>query len=111
MEELQCNIVSVKRLYPKVHRLNLVGSPEKETEGSHLYPVLHQSSDKQFKKIVSLDSVQAQVVVTGISELYTAIDAGTSSLSSSDPGTSKFSIRETNKELKGKFFKKKMCSR
>ncbi|KAL8118733.1 inactive protein kinase SELMODRAFT_444075-like isoform X1 [Apium graveolens] len=107
MGELQCNIVSVKRSRPKVLRLNLVGSPKMETEGGQLLSVLDQSSDKHFKKNIFLDSVQGQVVTpTGSSELYTATDAGTSSLSSSDPGTSPFSITMTNEELKEQFSRK-----
>lgn len=107
MGELQCNIVSVKRSHPKVLRLNLVGSPKKETKGGQLLSMLDQSCDKQFKKNNSSDSVQGQVVTpTGSSEVYTASDAGTSSLSSSDPGTSSFSIPETNEELKDQFSRK-----
>uniref|UniRef100_A0A164USN1 Protein kinase domain-containing protein n=1 Tax=Daucus carota subsp. sativus TaxID=79200 RepID=A0A164USN1_DAUCS len=102
--QLQCNIVSMKRSHPKVLRLNLVGSPNKETEGGG------QSSDKQIRKNNSLDSNLGQVVTpTGSSELYTATDAGTSSLSSSDPGTSPFSIPEANKELKERFSREKNC--
>ncbi|KAL8114452.1 hypothetical protein AgCh_021347 [Apium graveolens] len=102
MGELRCNIVSVKRSRPKVLRLNLV-----KTEGGQLLSVLDQCSDKHFKKNSFLDSVQGQVVTpTGSSELYTATDAGTSSLSSSDPGTSPFSITMTNEEVKEQFSRK-----
>jgi len=34
LEELQCNIVVMKRSRPKVLRLNLVGSPEKESNST-----------------------------------------------------------------------------
>ncbi|KAJ1411155.1 Tyrosine-protein kinase, catalytic domain [Sesbania bispinosa] len=67
MEELQCNIVAMKRSQPKVLRLNLVGSKNKDLEEACPLP-----SDQ----------------------------AGTSSVSSSDPGTSPFFISEMNAESK-----------
>ncbi|KAK9030885.1 hypothetical protein V6N11_032291 [Hibiscus sabdariffa] len=77
IEELQCNIVVMKNSQAKVLRLNLVGSPEKETEASLVTP-------------------------TSSPELGTPFttEAGTSSVSSSDPGTSPFFNSEGNEDLK-----------
>lgn len=102
MEELQCNIVIMKRLQPKVLRLNLVGSPKQELEANCQLPSeLDQSSDKQPKKNESLDSVRGPPVTPSSSpELFTATEAGTSSVSSSDPGTSPFFIPEIIGDLK-----------
>ncbi|KAK3220176.1 hypothetical protein Dsin_014146 [Dipteronia sinensis] len=106
MEELQCNIVAMKRSQPKVLRLNLVGSPKKETEvtcSSTSDP--HESSEKHPKnKKNSSDSIRGPVVTpTSSPELgtpFTLTEAGTSSVSSSDPGTSPFFISEINGDLK-----------
>lgn len=103
MEELQCNIVVLKKSQPKVLRLNLVGSPKKEPEVTCPLPSeTDQSSGKQQQtKNASLDFIRGPVVTpTSSPELYTATEAGTSSVSSSDPGTSPFSIPEINGSLK-----------
>ncbi|VFR00185.1 unnamed protein product [Cuscuta campestris] len=69
MEELQCNIVVMKRSQAKVLRLNLVGSSKKDSEASSsIPPVKSQSSSP---------------------EIFTATEGdGTPSVYSSDPGTS-----------------------
>ncbi|OMO66299.1 hypothetical protein COLO4_30643 [Corchorus olitorius] len=106
IEELQCNIVVMKRSQAKVLRLNLVGSPKKETEVSHqLNSELDQTSEKHPKnKNGSSDSIRGPVVTpTSSPELgtpFTATEAGTSSVSSSDPGTSPFFVSEGNGDLK-----------
>ncbi|XVE88738.1 hypothetical protein DITRI_Ditri19aG0093000 [Diplodiscus trichospermus] len=106
MEELQCNIVIVKRSQAKVLRLNLVGSPEKEVEAScHLNSEIDKTSEKHPKnKNGSSDSIRGPVTTpTSSPELgtpFTATEAGTSSVSSSDPGTSPFFISEGNRHLK-----------
>jgi hypothetical protein len=47
VEELQCNIVVTKRSQPKVLRLNLVGSPDKESKATGIIsPVLNSSAGK-----------------------------------------------------------------
>lgn len=99
MEDLQCNIVVMKRSQPKVLRLNLVGSPKKEAEA---LCSIDQSSEKQSRnKNDSMESIPGPVVTpTSSPELFTATEAGTSSVSSSDPGTSPFFISEINGELK-----------
>ncbi|CAL5439530.1 unnamed protein product [Camellia sinensis] len=103
MEELQCNIVAMKRSQPKVLRLNLVGSPKKEDEKTcPLLSELDQSSEKQSRnKNNSVNSIRGPAVTpTSSPELFTATEAGTSSVSSSDPGTSPFFISEINADLK-----------
>ncbi|XP_077210712.1 inactive protein kinase SELMODRAFT_444075-like [Tasmannia lanceolata] len=106
MEELQCNIVVMKRSQPKVLRLNLVGSPKTEPEmACPLPPGLKEASEKPPKDVDEpQNSIRGPVVTPSSSpELgtpFTATDAGTSSVSSSDRGTSPFFISEMNGCLK-----------
>ncbi|CAK9174504.1 unnamed protein product [Ilex paraguariensis] len=103
MEELQCNIVVMKRSQAKVLRLNLIGSSEKEPEAACPLPSeLDQSSKNQQKcKSDSLNSIRGPVVTpTSSPERFTATEAGTSSVSSSDPGTSPFLLPQINGGLK-----------
>ncbi|KAF8092082.1 hypothetical protein N665_0424s0015 [Sinapis alba] len=79
IDELQCNIVAIKRSEAKVLRLNLVGSPTTKD-------VVKQNKSR------SLGSVGA-VVTTHLSSPeagtpFTGTEAGTSSVASSDLGTS-----------------------
>ncbi|KAG9456545.1 hypothetical protein H6P81_001053 [Aristolochia fimbriata] len=105
MEELQCNIVVMKRSQPKVLRLNLAGSPQKELTDS-LSNELHEPSSKPPPKIShsSMASIRGPVVTpTSSPELgtpFTATEVGTSSVSSSDPGTSPFLVSDANGSLK-----------
>ncbi|XP_071715828.1 inactive protein kinase SELMODRAFT_444075-like [Rutidosis leptorrhynchoides] len=101
MEELQCNIVIMKKSQPKILRLNLVGSPKKGSETNCSSSSTNQLSKKQTKnKDSSIDSVRGPVVTpTSSPELFTTTEAGTSSVSSSDPGTSPFFIPVTNASL------------
>lgn len=105
MEELQCNIVVMKRSQPKVLRLNLNGSPKKEPELACPVPSELEGSEKHTKnKNNSLTSIRGPVVTpTSSPELgtpFTATEAGTSSVSSSDPGTSPFFISGVNGDIK-----------
>ncbi|KAL3528637.1 hypothetical protein ACH5RR_007959 [Cinchona calisaya] len=102
MEELQCNIVIMKRSQPKVLRLNLVGSPRKQPEAAEASSSeLNQSSGKEVNKNDLLSSTQGPLVTpTSSPEMFTATEAGTSSVSSSDPGTSPFCVTEMNNNLK-----------
>ncbi|XP_076888071.1 inactive protein kinase SELMODRAFT_444075-like [Bidens hawaiensis] len=95
MEDLQCNIVIMKKSQPKVIRLNLVGSPNKKPEADRPLPSTNQPSEKQTK------NARGPVVTpTSSPEVFTATEAGTSSVSSSDPGTSPFFVPVTNATLK-----------
>ncbi|VVB00226.1 unnamed protein product [Arabis nemorensis] len=93
IDELQCNIVAVKRSEAKVLRLNLVGDPTKEPESA---------SEKNKNK--QLDSVKAIVTTTPISSPevetpFTGTEAGTSSVSSCEIGASSpFFTVEVKKE-------------
>ncbi|KAG2728839.1 hypothetical protein I3760_01G222800 [Carya illinoinensis] len=106
MEELQCNIVVMKRSQPKVLRLNLVGLAKKLPEVACSLPSKFDETSKKHpkKKNDSLNSIQGPVVTPSSSpELgtpFTATEAGASSVSSSDPGTSPFFISEMNGDLK-----------
>lgn len=86
IDELQCNIVAIKRSQAKVLRLNLVGSPTTKD-------ALKESGLASEKnKTRSLGSVRA-VVTTPLSSPevgtpFTGTEAGTSSVASSDLGTS-----------------------
>ncbi|EPS64404.1 hypothetical protein M569_10373, partial [Genlisea aurea] len=92
MEELQCNIVVMKRSHAKVLRLHLIGSPETDPQ-----PV--PDSDHDQNVAVKLDGSRKEcsnptrapaVTPSSSPEAFTATEAGTSSVSSSDPGTSPF---------------------
>ncbi|KAI4381876.1 hypothetical protein MLD38_007901 [Melastoma candidum] len=102
LEELQCNIVVMKRSKPKVLRLNLTGSRK---DGSTL-PALPDdpaTGDNQ-NEVNGSESIRGPVVTpTSSPELgtpFTATEAGTSSVSSSDQGTSPFFITEANPPAK-----------
>ncbi|XP_071723342.1 inactive protein kinase SELMODRAFT_444075-like [Rutidosis leptorrhynchoides] len=102
MEELQCNIVVMKHSQPKVLRLNLVGLPKKEAEVSDL--LLSEQEETSKNKNDLSDSIRGPVVTpTSSPELgtpFTATEAGTSSVSSSDPCTSPFFMSGMNGDLK-----------
>ncbi|KAM7254459.1 hypothetical protein ACFE04_003839 [Oxalis oulophora] len=106
MEELQCNIVVMKRSRPKVLRLNLVGLPKKDAEVTGpLLSELDENSEKILKNTKkSLESIRGPVVTpTSSPELgtpFTATEVGNSSVSSSDPSTSPFFIPEVNRDVK-----------
>ncbi|PON96126.1 Tyrosine-protein kinase [Trema orientale] len=105
MEELQCNIVVMKRSQPKVLRLNLNGSPKEPESASQVPSELDEGSAKHpKKKDNSLITVRVPVgTPTSSPELgtpFTATEAGTSSVSNSDPGTSPLFISEINGDLK-----------
>ncbi|CAL9122032.1 unnamed protein product [Musa textilis] len=99
IDELQCNIVVMKRSQPKVLRLNLVGSHEAEPQFPRQLPseldTLKTSNDTKD----SQNSIRGPAVTpTSSPEVetsFTATEAGTSSVSSSDPGTSPFFATET----------------
>lgn len=106
VEELQCNIVVMKRSQPKVLRLNLVGSPNKESKSTcTIPPVLDSSAGKTATDVKEArSSIRGPAVTPNSSpDLETpfgSTEVGTSSVSSSDPGTSPFSASETNISLK-----------
>ncbi|KAK8581163.1 hypothetical protein V6N13_144204 [Hibiscus sabdariffa] len=103
MEELQCNIVIMKRSQAKVLRLNLVGSSEKEAEACQLNSETDETSEKHPQNKNGSSDVGPIVTPTSSPELgatFTASEAGTSSVSSSDQGTSPFCSSERNADSK-----------
>jgi Protein tyrosine and serine/threonine kinase len=110
MEELQCNIVVMKRSQPKVLRLNLIGSPDK---GTHLSASnLHSDPNKSNEKLNANTTKDQRTTICGpavtptsspeLETSFTGTEAGTSSVSSSDPATSPFSHCENNLKKEGK---------
>ncbi|KAL8232428.1 hypothetical protein R6Q57_002206 [Mikania cordata] len=97
MEELQCNIVTMKKSQPKVLRLNLTGSPEKEIKLNCPSKAEKSSENQEINKKNKSTSVGTP---TSSPEIFTTTEPGNSSLSSSDPGTSPFSIPATNMSFK-----------
>ncbi|KAM5579346.1 inactive protein kinase [Rosa sericea] len=103
MEELQCNIVVMKRSQPKVLRLNLNSSPKKDVESVCQVASELEGSEKHTKKKNNSSIRGPDVTPTSSPELgtpFTATEAGTSSVSSSDPGTSPFFISGVNGDKK-----------
>ncbi|PIA43060.1 hypothetical protein AQUCO_02000482v1 [Aquilegia coerulea] len=106
MEELQCNIVVMKRSQAKVLRLNLVGSPKSDAEETCPLPSeLEEASENYLKDNNDpINSIRGPLVTPNSSpELgtpFTVTEAGTSSVSSSDPGTSPFFTSEVSSGLK-----------
>ncbi|KAI7731670.1 hypothetical protein M8C21_007197 [Ambrosia artemisiifolia] len=100
MEELQCNVVVMKKSQPKVLRLNLSGSPEKDTKpNSPLLSHADKSSENQdINKIIN--KWKSVATPTSSPEIFTTTEPGNSSLSSSDQGTSPFSVPVTSISLK-----------
>ncbi|CAA6666088.1 unnamed protein product [Spirodela intermedia] len=106
MEELQCNIVVMKRSRPKILRLNLVGYPRAENPAAcySLPPELDVMLDTMSKDSSDpSDSMRGPVVTPSSSpELGTSFttEAGTSSVSSCDLGTSPFFVSKFSRKFK-----------
>ncbi|XP_028779602.1 inactive protein kinase SELMODRAFT_444075-like [Neltuma alba] len=99
MEELRCNIVVMKGSRAKVLRLNLISSPKVELEGDFpLSPELNEYPGNLNGKSEHLDMIRGPAVTPASSPEHgsplTATDIGTSSISSSDPGTSPFFLSD-----------------
>ncbi|KAJ0031366.1 hypothetical protein Pint_13365 [Pistacia integerrima] len=99
MDKLQCNVVVMKRSQPKVLRLNLVGSPAIESQVSlkHLKSKHDQSYMIKGPFVTPASSPEQESSLT-------VTDIGTSSISSSDPGTSPFAISGIFGNLKLNFY-------
>ncbi|GAB2228022.1 hypothetical protein Droror1_Dr00009851 [Drosera rotundifolia] len=104
MEELHCNVVVMKRSQAKVLRLNLVASPPKQQpEVAKFLPSIVEevSLELSGNKDEASNSLRGPVVTPSSSpELFTATEVGSSSVSSSDPGTSPFSITEEHADMR-----------
>ncbi|KAA8523230.1 hypothetical protein F0562_009653 [Nyssa sinensis] len=105
MEQLECNVVLMKRSRPKVLRLNLVGSPKMEVEAACTLPPVSEASVKHLKNKHDLwDAIRVPNVTPASSPeqgtSFTTTDVGTSSISNLGSGTSPFFISEINWDLK-----------
>lgn len=106
MEELQCNIVVVKHYQPKVLRLNLIGLHDSEPQVCYPSPPEEDKSPGKYSKQLSIPpkSIRGPAVTpTSSPEIgtpFTATEAGTLSVSSSDPGTSQFFSSEAHGGVK-----------
>lgn len=93
MEQLHCNVVIMKRSGPKILRLNLNSSPKMEL---NVGCPLSLELDAYTRNLCENSDIIRGPAVTPASSpeqgspLLTATDIGTSSISSSDPGTSPF---------------------
>lgn len=108
MEQLQCNVVIMKRSGPKVLRLNLVNSPNKEPEVACPSLFKSESSPKHLKSKFAQWNISGGPPVTPTSSFdrespLTATDIGSSSISSSDMGTESFLHSGILRRLKQEF--------
>ncbi|KAI3714586.1 hypothetical protein L6452_21543 [Arctium lappa] len=102
IEELECNVVVMKKLRPKVLRLNLVGSPTKEVREG-LSSCLEAPEDS-FKEEESIWNATKVPNVTPVSSpehsSFSTTEHGTSSLSSLDLGFSPFLVADHDWDVK-----------
>ncbi|XP_022731200.1 inactive protein kinase SELMODRAFT_444075-like [Durio zibethinus] len=108
LEELQCNLVVMKRSQPKVLRLNLVGSPNMAPEVPWPLTFQSETSPKHKKSWhEQLDETKGPFVTPVSSpereSSLTATDVRTSSISSSDPGSSPFFLPGLYESLKKEY--------
>ncbi|KAG6769971.1 hypothetical protein POTOM_025638 [Populus tomentosa] len=99
MGELKCNVVVMKRSGAKVLRLNLIGSPMMEPQMPLSFPFNIEETSLDFdSKHEQLDVLRGPFVTPASSPEHelslTPTDVGTSSVSSSDPGTSPLFLSE-----------------
>ncbi|KAE8688431.1 Proline-rich receptor-like protein kinase PERK1 [Hibiscus syriacus] len=105
LEELQCNLVVMKRSQPKVLRLNLVGSPNMAPQVA--WPSSFESETyhkRRESKHDLLDETKGPFVTPVSSpereSSMTTTDIGTSSISGSDPGASPLLLPGVYESLK-----------
>lgn len=100
MEELDCNVVVMKKSRPKVLRLNLIGSPETETERlsrSEAFPALMKKDSDRWN-VTQVPNVTPASSPEHTS--FTTTDMGTSSISSIEVGSSPKLVFEIESYLK-----------
>lgn len=101
IEELECNVVVMKKSRPKVLRLNLVGSPTKEEK--NISSCLETPSDclKENENIWDTTKVPNVTPVSSPEHSsFTTTEHGTSSLSSLDLGLSPFLVADHDWDTK-----------
>ncbi|KAJ3671095.1 hypothetical protein LUZ60_008521 [Juncus effusus] len=115
IEDLQCNIVVMKKSQPKVLRLNLIGSPDK---GAHIQSLTNNNTTSNNNGPLESDKISSEkqlnnnnnnnnltkkelrgpaVTPSSSPELeasFSNTEPGSSSVSSSDPATSPFSLKK-----------------
>lgn len=108
LDELQCNLVVMKRSQPKVLRLNLVGSPNMAPQLA--WPLSFESETYPKRKKSKHDLLEETKgpFVTPVSSperesSLTATDIGTSSISGSDPGASPLILPALYESLKKEY--------
>lgn len=99
MEELQCNIVVMKHSQPKILRLNLTGIPDTDPSASSPHSVLDKAAERSSKLASDQPSNTDGSALTHsgstlVGTQYATAEAGSTSQSSSDPGTSPFHTSE-----------------
>ncbi|KVH93956.1 Concanavalin A-like lectin/glucanase, subgroup [Cynara cardunculus var. scolymus] len=102
IEELECNVVVMKKSRPKVLRLNLVGSPTKEVgEGLSSCLEAPAESSKEEESIWNATKVPNVTPVSSPEHsLFSTTEHGTSSLSSLDLGFSPFLVADHDWDVK-----------
>lgn len=93
LEELQCNVVLMKKYHPKVLRLNLMESPKMNTReawiSSHELDVSQKCLKSYFDEPIMFTAPDVTPDSTpDVESPFTVTDIGTSSISSSDVGSS-----------------------
>lgn len=93
IDELECNVVVMKKSRPKVLRLNLVGSPTKEPEPLTSRKETHSDYFKENKNVWNTTKVPNVTPVSSPEHSsFTTTEHKTSSLSSSELGLSPFVV-------------------
>lgn len=110
MEQLHCNIAIMKRSHPKILRLNLNNSPKMELNRDCSWSLDPSAYTRNIKdNSEHPDRIRGPVVTPASSPdqgspPLTVTDIGTSSISSSDPGTSPFFHSDNNYERRRRGF-------
>ncbi|KAL2480239.1 Protein kinase protein with adenine nucleotide alpha hydrolase-like domain [Abeliophyllum distichum] len=102
MEQLDCNVVVMKKSQPKVLRLNLIEKPKMEIEvlSRSNSSIHHLQHDSDLWKTTRVPNVTPACSPEHTS--LTSTDVGTSSITSSDPGSSPSFISKINWDQKVK---------
>ncbi|KAF7132726.1 hypothetical protein RHSIM_Rhsim09G0020500 [Rhododendron simsii] len=103
MEQLDCNVVVIKRSGPKVLRLNLVGSPKTQSDVAILRPVSVAAAERVHDNSDPWNVIEVPKLTPASSPehtLFTTTDVGASSLSSLDPATSPYFFSGMNWDIK-----------
>ncbi|KAG5547236.1 hypothetical protein RHGRI_013042 [Rhododendron griersonianum] len=106
MEQLDCNVVVIKRSGPKVLRLNLVGSPKTQSDVAILRPVSVAAAERVNDNYDPWNVIKVPKLTPASSPeqtLFTTTDVGASSLSSLDPATSPYFFSGMNWDIKQNF--------